>query len=90
MPIVTKDLRRRLEDIADSIAFSTGKDSKDAKEKAKAKAGAKKKKRQEQRRLLDRDDRSLKKRLIDFAKGSDNYSRMGDINSKKGSKKGNK
>ena len=40
---------------------------------------AKKKKRKEQRRLLDRDSRSLKERLKDFAKGSDNYSRMSDI-----------
>lgn len=29
------------------------------------------------KRLLDRDNRSLKERLVDFAKGSDNFSRMG-------------
>lgn len=31
-------------------------------------------------RLLDRDGRSLKERLVDFAKGSDNFSRMGTEN----------
>jgi hypothetical protein len=33
-------------------------------------------------RLLDRDGRSLKERLKDYVKGSDNYSRMGDARKK--------
>lgn len=83
MPFTSADLKRRLEDMADSFAISIGDDTASAKEKAKAKVELKKKKRKEQRRLLDRDDRSLKQRLIDYAKGSDNYSRMGDAKKKK-------
>jgi ElaB/YqjD/DUF883 family membrane-anchored ribosome-binding protein len=49
MPIGQKTLKERLEDIVDSVAFTTGKDAKDAAAKAKAKAEEKKKARAKQR-----------------------------------------
>lgn len=83
MPFTSADLKRRLKDLADSFE-SIGGDTESAEDKAKGKkVELKKKKRKAQRRLLDRDDRSLKERLIDYAKGSDNYSRMGDARKKK-------
>jgi hypothetical protein len=41
-------------------------------------------------RLFDRDGRSLGQRLKEFAKGSDNFSRMGDLNKPKRKKSGPK
>ena len=38
-----------------------------------------KKKKRPAGRLFDRDNRSLKQRLKDYAMGSDNYSRMSDL-----------
>ena len=49
MPIVIKGLRKRLEDMADSVAITTGKNSKDAARKARAKVDGKKERRRRKR-----------------------------------------
>lgn len=89
MPVyLPKDLKERLENLSDSVAISFDDDPAVAREKARQKVKDKKAARKKARgRLLDKDGRSLKQRLKDYAMGSDNYSRMGDVKRKKKKKK---